>query len=93
MDAITDFLTGYWDMAQWYLIGAAAVSLVTWVALRRHGMAAVLLFLVAYVTLAAHFLNVRESLNLTPETALAILIASGLAVGVFLYFMVFVRTQ
>jgi hypothetical protein len=38
-------------------------------------------------------MDVRESLGFAPETALAILIASGLGVGVLLYFFVFVRTQ
>jgi hypothetical protein len=93
MDAIQAFLTEYWNVMQWYLIGAAALTLVTWLLLRRPGKAFALLLLVVYVTLAAHFLNVREGLGFTPVTALAVLIVSGLAVGVILYFFVFVRTQ
>jgi hypothetical protein len=93
MDMLKDFLLGYWDHTQWYLITAAAVTLIIWLVLRRPGQAFVLLLLVTYVTLAGHFMNVRESLGFPLDTALAILIASGLSVGILLYFFVFIRTQ
>ena len=92
MDVIKGFLMEYWDRTHWYLIGAGGLMLVIWLVLRRPGMAFALFLLVAYVTLAVHFMDVRESLGFAPETALAILIASGLGVGVLLYFFVFIRT-
>jgi len=93
MDVIKTFLLGYWDHTQWYLVAAAALTLVIWLILRRPGKAFALLLLVVYVTLAAHFMDVREDLGLSPDTALAVIIASGLAVALVLYFFVFVRTQ
>jgi hypothetical protein len=93
MDAIEDFLIGYWDYAQWFLAAAAVVSLGAWIVLRRPGKAFAILMLVVYFTLAARFLAVRDSLGFTPETALAILITSGLAVAVLMYYFVFIRTK
>ena len=93
MDKLETFMLGYWDGYKYYVIALAVIFLVTAFISRRPMKACTILLMGVYVTLAIHFLSVRESMGYTLDWALGIVIGFGLVLGALFYYLIFIRTE
>ncbi len=88
------YLAGYWGVMKWALLVIGVIFLIIAVPLRRPGKAFAVLLLGVYATGAWYFMTIYDSrLEMTIETAIAVVVVAGLVVlGIFYYF-VFIRTE
>ena len=93
MEEIKQFLVGYWDHCQWWLVGIGVVYLILLIPFRQSRKAMTVLLLGIYLTMTAYFLSVREEMGLDPDLSLGVVIGVGLALGALLYYFFVIRAE
>lgn len=93
MNAMTNFLWGYWAFAEYMLAALGAISLMMMTVMRRRAKGISIFVVGVYVTMAYYAMASYRSLDVSMEFALGAVVLSGLAVGSGFYYFFFVRAE
>ena len=93
MDALLNFLWGYWQFAKWLLAAIGVIAILLLTVLRRRAKGCAVLILGLYVTLTYYFMLNYRVLDFSLEYTLGAVVLAGLVLASGFYYFFFVRSE